>query len=262
MLRAALACAAVVATASVGFSSAQAAPPRVVALGDSYMAGVGAGDYTVTDDCRRSARSYAADATRRTARPLTDESCPGARIPQVLQQASLVPTDAGTVLVQVGGNDVGFSSIAIACLVPQGGSCLDRIAESRAALPAIGVGLQDIARAARTRAPRATIVFAGYPSLLSGSRACASSAIGSLLDIAEIRAIIELQRQLDATIAAAARAAGARYIDWPRSVDQHSLCSPSPWFVTPLSGDPQDSLHPTAKAYAVMGRSVADLLRR
>ena len=233
-----------------------------MALGDSYMAGVGAGDYTVTDDCRRSARSYAADATRRTARPLTDESCPGARIPQVLQQASLVPTDAGTVLVQVGGNDAGFSAIAFACLAPFGGDCLGRIATSQATLPAIGTGLEDIARVVRERSPRASLVFAGYPRLLSGARACAASPIGSFLDDTEIRAIMTLQTRLDATIAAAARAAGARYIDWPRSVDQHSLCSPSPWFVTPFSGDPQDSLHPTAQAYAAMGRSVAALLRR
>jgi len=255
--------AAVLATAAaLGPAPAQAEEPIVVAIGDSYMAGVGAGDYTVTDGCRRSALSYAADATRRTARTLVDESCPGARVPQVLEQAGRIPAGASTVLVQVGGNDAGFSAIAFACLAPFGTDCLERVAESRAGLPAIGEGLRAIVAKAKSRSPAARIVLAGYPRLLSGARACMRSAIGDFLDEAQIRAILALQTELDLTIAAAARASGATYLDWPRVVDQHSLCSSSPWFVTPLTGDAQDSLHPTAQAYAAMGRSVAGLLRR
>ena len=264
MLRAIIAsAAAVLATAAaLGPAPAQAEQPNVVAIGDSYMAGVGAGDYSVIDGCRRSALSYAADATRRMARTLTDESCPGARIPEVLEQAARVRPDSATVLVQVGGNDAGFSSIAFACLAPFRTDCLDRVAESRAGLPAIGQGLRQIVDTASTQAPGARVVLAGYPRLLSGAGACMRSALGGFLDEAEIRAILALQSELDATIAAAARGTDASYVDWPRVVDRHSLCSATPWFVTPLSGDAQDSLHPTAQAYAAMGRSVAGLLRR
>jgi len=240
--------------------NAHASAPEVVAIGDSYMAGVGAGDYTVTDGCRRSALSYAADAARRTTSTLVDESCPGARIPQVLEQARQVPATAGTVLVQVGGNDAGFSSIAFACLLPFGTNCLDQIAESRTALASIKLGLQEIGAAVRVRSPSARVVFAGYPRLLDNPRTCASSPLGSLLDAAEIRAINALQAQLDLTIKAAARSSGAAYVDWPRAVDRHSLCSPDPWFVT--LEPREDALHPTAQAYAAMGRSIAPLLRR
>lgn len=240
--------------------AARGSVPEVVAIGDSYMAGVGAGDYTVTDDCRRSAASYAADAARRTASALVDESCPGARIPQVLAQAGKVPATADTVLVQVGGNDAGFSAIAFACLLPFGANCLDQIAQSRASLPAIGEGLREIGAVVRTRSPGAQVVFAGYPRLLASPGACASTPLGSLLDAAEVRAINALQTQLDLTIKAAARASGATYVDWPRAADRHSLCSSDPWFVT--LEPREDALHPTAKAYAAMGRSIAPLLRR
>lgn len=262
MIRVALAALATLATTVALTPPAHARVHEVVAIGDSYMAGVGAGDYTVSDNCRRSSASYAAEATRRTSSILIDESCPGARIPQVLEQARRVPASADTVLVQVGGNDVGFSSIAVACLLPMGTGCLDRVAESRGVLTAIGEGLREIVATAKARAPAARIVLAGYPRLLSGARACVNSAIGTALEEPEIRAILTLQSELDATISAAARASGATYLDWPSSIDRHSLCSASPWFVTPLTGDPQDSLHPTAKAYAVMGRSIAPLVRR
>ena len=262
MPRSVLASILAVAAALVMTPAVRAAPAQAVAIGDSYMAGIGAGSYTVTNDCRRSSRSYAADATRRAKATLTDLSCPGARVPQVLVQASNVPATASTVLVQVGGNDVGFSSLALSCLAPGGSTCLQDVEAAIAGLPALSQGLASIAAEVRARAPQARLVFAGYPALLSTPRQCAKSAVANFIDATETAAIIGLQNNLDATIAAAAAAAGADFVDWPRSVNQHSLCSPTPWYVTPLSGPIQDSLHPIAKAYAAMGRPVSDLLRR
>lgn len=248
--------------ASVGASTAQAAPPVIAAIGDSYMAGVGAGSYADVDGCRQSARSYAADAARRTARTLADESCPGAQVPQVLDQATRIPADASWVLIQVGGNDIGFSSLAVSCLLPGSTSCAGAVAQAEQSLPALSAGLAAIAREARSRAPKARLVFAGYPSLLAAPDRCASGLVGSLLDPAEIAAINGLQSSLNATIRTAARASGSRYMDWPAVVSEHSLCSASPWFVTPFTGPAQDSLHPTARAYSAMGRQVASLVRR
>lgn len=241
---------------------AQAEPAPLAAIGDSYMAGIGAGDYVDDAGCRRSGRSYAADASRRTGEALSDGSCPGARIPQVLEQVSTVPKDATSVLVQVGGNDIGFGSLAAACLLPFAPSCLPQIAQAQARLPEVSRGLADIAGAIDARAPQAEIVLAGYPRLLSGPRQCANTLVGNLLDAREITAINALQGRLDATIRDAARAAGARYVDWPRSVDRHSLCSSDPWFVTVGTGNLGDALHPTAPAYSAMGREVSRLLRR
>ncbi|MEY3733955.1 MAG: hypothetical protein RL347_1314 [Actinomycetota bacterium] len=241
---------------------AHARPGPVVAVGDSYMAGIGAGEYAIDDGCRRSARSYAADAARRTAGELVDESCPGARVPQALAQVAAIPTDAGSVLVQVGGNDIGFADLALACLLPFNTTCLSDVAAARKRLPVLTEQLAAVATEARARAPEAEVVMAGYPRLLASPRECSGSLVARFLTSREISAINALQARLDSTIRAAATKAGVRYVDWPRSVDRHSLCSADPWFVTPLNGSAEDSLHPTVEAYAAMGREVTKLLRR
>lgn len=261
MLRSVIAIAVAVVAGALPTLPAHAAPARVVALGDSYIAGIGAGSYTVTDGCRRSSRSYAADAARRTKSRLTDLSCPGATVPDVRTQATRVPANAAAVVVQVGGNDLGFSRLAMSCLVPGQSTCVQDVTEAQTQLPALAAGLAEIIAEVRTRAPGARIALAGYPALLSSVAACSASPLGFLLDADEVSAVIDLQAQLDATIATTARAQGATFIDWPRAVDRHSACSPDSWIVTPLSGPVEDSLHPTAKANASMGRQVAAFIR-
>jgi lysophospholipase L1-like esterase len=226
------------------------------------MAGIGAGAYAVQDSCRRSARSFAADASRRSQAVLTDESCPGAKVPQVLAQIARIPRESRTVLVQVGGNDLGFSDLALSCLMRFGSPCLPAVARARDQLPALVSGLDAVARAVRDQAPQARLVMVGYPRLLGRPSTCANFLVGRLLSKEEISAINLLQSRLDATIRSAAAKAGAEYVDWPRVVDRHSLCSADRWFITPLSGAAEDSLHPTATAYAAMGRQVAGILRR
>ena len=263
MLRATIISLLVAATSSLLVAApAQAQPSPLAAIGDSYMAGIGAGDYLDADGCRRSDHSYAADVSRRTGDDLVDASCPGARIPQVLEQSATIPVDRAWVLVQVGGNDIGFGEIAAACLLSSASNCLSRIAEAESRLPQLSQGLADIAASARDRAPQARIIMAGYPRLLASPRQCASTGVGSLLEGPEIAAINALQARHDATIREAARGAQARFVDWPRVVDQHSLCSSRPWFVTIGTGDLGDALHPTREAYAAMGRALARVLRR
>ena len=241
---------------------AQAQPVPLAAIGDSYMAGIGAGDYVETEGCRRSGRSYAARAAERTGNELIDASCPGARIPEALEQSASIPASASTVLVQVGGNDVGFGSIATACLLPFDGSCLQQVAAAEERLPVVSQGLIEIASSVRSRTPRARLIMVGYPRLLGSPRQCARTTVGALLTAPEIVALNRLQARLDQTIRAAARGTGARFMDWPASVDRHSLCSGQPWFVTIGSSDLRDALHPTDRAYAAMGRAIARAVRR
>lgn len=225
------------------------------------MAGVGAGADKVAEGCRRSPRSFAADAVRRTGSRLTDLSCPGATVTEVLAQAARVPAGASVVLVQVGGNDVGFSRLAFSCLVPGQDTCVPEVIAAQETLPSLAAGLSAIVTEVRSQAPKARIALSGYPTLLSSVASCSASAFGSLLDADEISAIIELQIQLDATIAQAARSSGTTFIDWPRAVDRHSVCDRNSWIITPLTGPAADSLHPTAKAYSAMGRQVAAFIR-
>ena len=262
MLRRWVAAAAVLALGALPAAPASAAAvvdetgPRstthFVALGDSYMAGIGAGDYWERDGCRRSANSYAALWAGQSAGTLTDLSCPGARVDDVAKRLPLVPPDADVLLVQVGGNDVGFAAVAGACVIGGTSSCVgaaDRAREQARRLPA---RLTPLLRAARDKAPGARTLALGYPTLVGTPSACAASAVGSFASAESVAALRRLQRALDAAVRLSARAAGVSYLDWPVAVNRHSLCSDDPWYVLPGTGRLDDLLHPTVDATQAM----------
>ena len=239
---------------------AQADAPRISAIGDSYIAGIGAGDYTTVDGCRRSSMSYAADLARRESAVLSDLSCPGARAPEALLQAAGIPADSALVLIQIGGNDIGFSRLALACAT--GGSCSDAIAGAARDLTGLPDRIAGIVDETRARAPQSRVIVMGYPALLSTQRECRSSLASGWIDRADMAGIIRLQRLLDDAIRTGAETSDAEFIDWPRVVDRHSLCSADPWFALPWTSRPDDSLHPTSPAAERMGQRLSLALRR
>ena len=116
-------------------------PPFVwYALGDSYTAGPGAGnlDPSNSGDCVRSLGSYApqlsSDWLYNGGNQLNFLACTGAvtdnvasdQLPEI---SSDPPPDF--VVMTLGGNDIGFSKIAKACLIGliTAGNCDDKIAE-------------------------------------------------------------------------------------------------------------------------------------
>jgi lysophospholipase L1-like esterase len=130
---------------------------QVISLGDSFIAGVGAGNYypnqgtgspplsegvaSVPSDGRNCYQSYSSYPWQYT-QMLNDSgvpaevwhvACISAHIDDVVDQAALVPEDwwpeADIVLLSAGGNDGGFSDIATWCMVANdfGGKCIDAI---------------------------------------------------------------------------------------------------------------------------------------
>lgn len=139
---------------------------QIVAFGDSYISGEGAGTYFSEtnvrstedrDECRRSPSSYPVVVARDLGMRLDDLACSGAvatnltgtgqyfgenpvgmrspdpvtaTLPPKLGQLALYdlrPPDLSkvqTVLVSIGGNDVGFGSLVETCLAP--GDCAER----------------------------------------------------------------------------------------------------------------------------------------
>lgn len=110
-------------------------------MGDSYTAGPGAGELVDPEGdnkCRRSEGSYAHQL--RLDWPYNGEqdpnfiACTGARTYNVIDnQLDQIGSDPAPdlVVMTIGGNDVGFSSIAKACLVGLWGSgnCDEKIEE-------------------------------------------------------------------------------------------------------------------------------------
>ncbi|SDT15979.1 GDSL-like Lipase/Acylhydrolase family protein [Friedmanniella luteola] len=182
---------------------AQAAPPRAVALGDSFASGEGlapyrAGTDTATNRCHRSPLAYPEllDEGRRPAvRRIRSVACSGAVTGDVV--ADLRPGDGvpaqvtalsrrtRTVTLTVGGNDVGFASVLGACtytpvpelqaVVPGRPGCRElldgRVAAATAGLAGAaptGPGRLSLAQVlveVQRRAPRAQVYVTGYPRL-------------------------------------------------------------------------------------------------
>lgn len=239
-----------------GAPAAAAAPLRIpsagpiIAIGDSFIAGIGAGSYSEHQGCRRSRNSYPAKVAHRMGRQLVDLSCPGEMIPRARSTVARIPKNSAIVFVQLGGNDIGFSHLAGACLIAGRTMCLGSIARANRILSTLNTPLQDLIRSIHRHAPRAHVIVMGYPLMVGSTKECASIMTGE-----KVRALTSLQRRLDRTLQRSAISSGARFLDWPILVDRHSLCSKDPWYALP--GDRLDDvLHPDRRATSAVADRV------
>jgi lysophospholipase L1-like esterase len=206
---------AALATAPAGLAAggAAAAPTtlRIVALGDSYTAGNGAGDYATPDlGCHRSRAAYAqqlAALLRERGTPATalDVACSGAVVADITRpsasdagvplaaQLDQVPPDvaraAGLALVTIGGNDLRFVDTVVCLLgLRPAAVCDAELGAASADLPAAMARTRTALLAIAARLPRARIVLVGYPLLTAP--ACRGSRVDA--------AVAAAQRRLDA----------------------------------------------------------------
>lgn len=216
------------ATAAPG---APTAPARlqIVALGDSYTAGNGAGSYVEPDDgCHRSGAAYPElYATQLRAHGAVvgvwNVACSGARVEDLHTQLDEVPAAvarrADLALLSIGGNDLGFLD-AVRCLLgsPLDAGCDTLVAARRAAIP-------DVMRATRTalaavgrRLPRARVMLLGYPSL--SQPACRTSSLNAAVDAGQR----DLDRAQSALVAALPRR--FRFVSVRSTYAGHGPCAP------------------------------------
>jgi lysophospholipase L1-like esterase len=234
----------VVQVAQVSAATLPALPGPVVALGDSYTAGA----LLPTDlrasplGCLRSPRAYPVRVAAALAVSLKDVSCASAGVADMTaaqrtnlgtnaaQLNALAPDDS-LVLLTLGGDDLGFTNVLDKCMElsftdPWGSPCqahytqggTDQLATAvRAEVPRMKAVLAAIA----ARAPRARIVFVGYPDLFPLSGGCWPAVPITNGDIAYLRGI---ELQLNAVLAADARAANATFVNTYRPTIGHDFC--------------------------------------
>jgi lysophospholipase L1-like esterase len=155
-------------------SAAQAAA-HIVALGDSYGAGTGAGDYEpgTEDTCWRSAHSVAEEVVGQ----LTAEgfpvdfdnvACAGATIDDLRRpyhgvvQLNALRRDTLLVFLTIGGNDIGFGDVVSQCLAPNASCTNGAIEGARSKLLGMGKNLHKLLKQIKARSPQAKIVLLGY----------------------------------------------------------------------------------------------------
>jgi lysophospholipase L1-like esterase len=250
---------------------AAAAPPvpdvDLVALGDSYTAGIGAGAYTTDAPCLQTNGGYV-DILAKL--PITDNvtnaACAGAvltdrpsdAVPSVMKQvaaasaAGKLSVRTELVVVTAGPNDIDFTTPLKDCATMPLDACAQAVQRVRDALPAVQANLVEALTAVRRAAPRATIVVFGYPLLFD------PDGWPTLLTPEAQRLVNAGTLTLNGTIERAAESprvkAKAVYVDVTRAFTGHALNSAAPWIN--FSTDPDLALqnfHPNAaghEAYA------------
>jgi lysophospholipase L1-like esterase len=229
-------------------AAASTGPLHVVALGDSYASGTGAGDYEAGTEgnCWRSANSYPEQVVARlrargVSVQFTDVSCSGAATSDLYQtflgqrpQLDALWVDTDIVLLTIGSNDVGYAAYGGLCIQ---GDCSGAPTQAIAAkLPDLAKSLAQLFRDIQERSPHAKIVLTAYGSQL----AAGANAAGELDPICDAAVFSPQERtegnalagQLDKTLRDAASAAGITFVseyaaDSVRLNDSfagHSLC--------------------------------------
>ena len=222
--------------------AAAASPVSYVALGDSYTAGPLVLPQDSNDfGCYRSLLNYPhLIQGRYQFSGFKDVSCSGAKTddmfaPQAIAgganrpQLEALEATTGLVTVQIGGNDIGFSEIAISCiaLVPLGTPCqtlytaggVDQISQR---IAATAPKIDAVLAAIKQRSPAAEIYLIGYPSLFpERSQGCYP-----IMPYApgDVPYLIAKEKELNATLAQRAAANGVTFVDTFTPSLGHDAC--------------------------------------
>jgi hypothetical protein len=235
-----------------------------VALGDSYSAGDGAGDYLADSAdplCLQSANAYpelvdakvagANAIPAGTANPaFVFAACTGAEIPdfnslqsdnqpaQLSYLKNLPANSVGLVTLTIGGNDAGFGKVMEYCAQrkPKKESCQEhsQAAVNRIILNQLPLDLYEQIKSEPSLAPDAQILVLGYPQFFPTGQAtsCRTGLVTGALgdkfqpsDMAWIDSVIKL---VDSDIQASAFAAGLTYVDTSDAFAGHQLCQRDP----------------------------------
>ena len=227
----------------------------VVALGDSYGSGTGAGDYLdgtgVADGCWRSANSYSENVVARLRSyglpvSFANVTCSGAATTDLSQefkgeppQLNALRPDTDVVFLSIGTSDIDFAGYGLLCVASD---CSGAPTEAELAeLPGMGRNVTALLAEIKARSPRAKIVMTGYGSQLTEGENAPGVPLDALCDPAFFSSQERVDgnrvaRGIDATLRQTAKQAGARFVSpYLNSVDLHptfaghSLCA---------SGDP------------------------
>src|ERR1700750_3188712 len=105
------------------------AADKYVALGDSYSAGNGANSTNLDSTCNRNTYAYPYLLAQQKSLALTFVACAGAVTSDVINsQVNSITSDTRLVTLTIGGQDIGFTDLIIACTTL---GCASQIATSQ-----------------------------------------------------------------------------------------------------------------------------------
>jgi lysophospholipase L1-like esterase len=225
--------------------TAAAAPPSYyyVALGDSYSAGVGTGDYDAgSGACKRSPVAHPALwAASRSTDSFEFAACSGATTADVLSsQIAVLDPWTDLVSISVGGNDAGFSRVVGACVLGTDSDCTAAVNGAKTFIQTeLPAKLDATYQAIKDKAPAARGFVPGYPHLFE-----VNSCDGGL-SLGKRTALNEAADLIDQVTAGRAAAAGFTFVDVRDEFAGHGVCGSDPW-INALVSPQDDSFHPNA----------------
>jgi lysophospholipase L1-like esterase len=262
-------------------SASAEATGRYVALGDSFVAGPFIPNQHGTPrGCLRSDHNYPSlIAARLRTTAFVDVSCSGARTSAMAsyqrvllgwrnppQLDALTPATT-LVTLGIGGDDIGFTDIAVSCgtlglLNPVGAPCAKRFSHDldrriAAAGPEVAAVLQSI----HQRAPRARVLVVGYPRLLPQGAGCWPVIPLGPADTVYLDGV---ERALNWMLRTQAAVGGAEFVDTYTGGNGHDMCADSRqrWVEGVLPAAPAAPLHPNARGMRVVAARVLAALSR
>jgi lysophospholipase L1-like esterase len=240
------------------------AAPRYTSLGDSYTAGPLIPLPLPPLGCLKSSSNYPHLAQQSLRYPeFRDVSCSGAETQDMTEPQDVTPgpnppqfdglsADTALVTITIGGNDIGFTSIAEDCVSPSpvGSPCRDkyvqggqdevsrRIVETAPKVAAVIQGIHE-------RSPAARVLVLNYSAIMphTGDRGCWPQMPVARGDVPWIR---EKQEELNAMLADQSAANGAELVDVYEASRGHDACRlPGVRWVEPyVPASPAAPLHP------------------
>ncbi|MFJ9561272.1 SGNH/GDSL hydrolase family protein [Streptomyces fuscichromogenes] len=252
---------------------------RYVALGDSYTSGPVI-PTQVDANCARSDHNYPSlAAAARHVSAFKDVSCSGATTVEMWKaqgtngpQLDAVQRDTDLVTLQIGGNDVGFSSIIGTCVALSsrdlaGNPCQQYYNASGTdqltlAIAQTAPKVDKVLRAIHARAPHARVLVVGYPDLLPDDGiGCYPTVPFAAKDFPYLR---DTGKRLNLMLRMVAAWNGARYVDTYGPTVGHDMCkAPADRWIEPLQPtSPAAPAHPNAKGEAAMAQAVLNRLER
>ncbi|MEV6501900.1 SGNH/GDSL hydrolase family protein [Streptomyces prunicolor] len=252
---------------------------QYVALGDSYTSG----PYIPTQvdaNCARSDHNYPSVVTAdQRGTVLKDVSCSGATTAEMWKaqgtnppQLDAVQRNTDLVTVQIGGNDIGFSTIIGTCAKLSatdltGNPCQRYYNASGVDQLAVAVlntapKVTKVLRAVHKQAPHARVLVVGYPDLLpDDGNGCYPSAPFAAKDFPYLR---DVGKRLNLMLRVVAALNGAEYVDTYGPIVGHDMCkAPADRWIEPLQpASPAAPAHPNAKGEAAMAGAVLKQLDR
>ena len=113
----------------LSLSARALAADKYVALGDSYSAGNGANSTNLNSSCNRNTYAYPYLLSQQKGYALTFVACAGAVTGDIINnQVNSVTSDTKLVTITIGGNDIGFTNLILACTTL---GCASQIATSQ-----------------------------------------------------------------------------------------------------------------------------------